>query len=68
MKKRILCGSAAILMTGLTVSVFTTAEPRTDREPSTLAVAPRAIVEDVAIERGEHLIAVVEVLGSRHAS
>lgn len=31
MKKRIICSSAAILMTGLTVSLFTSAEP-SDRE------------------------------------
>jgi len=58
MKKRIVCGSAAILMTGLTVSVFTTAEP-SDRE----YVAPRAkqVVtsqpkHDAALARGRYLV------------
>jgi len=44
MKKRIICGSAAILMTGLTVSVFTTAEPR-DREYVAPIVAPKPMHE-----------------------
>lgn len=68
MKKRILCGSAAILMTGLTVSVFTIAEPRTARASAAPAVARQAKVDDVAIERGRYLIAEIEVRGSRHGS
>ena len=55
MKKRITCGSAAILMTGLTVSVFTTAEPR-DREYIAPIVAPKPTHDPVAIERGRYLV------------
>lgn len=55
MKKRILCGSAAILMTGLTVSVFTTAEPR-EREPMGTIVAPQPKMNPAAIERGRYVI------------
>jgi hypothetical protein len=44
MNKRIICGCAAILMTGLTVSVFTTAEPR-DREYVAPIVAPKPMHE-----------------------
>lgn len=59
MNKRFLCGSAAILMTGLTVSVFTTAEP-SDRQ----YVAPRTKVavvssrpkHEAAIARGRYLV------------
>jgi hypothetical protein len=53
MKKRIICGSAAILMTGLTVSVFTTAEPR-DREYVAPIVAPKQHHELYAVERGRY--------------
>ena len=56
MKKRIICGSAAILMTGLTVSVFTTAEPRADREPPARTGAPMPKTDLVAIERGRYLV------------
>src|SRR5687768_14298178 len=55
MKKPILCGSAAILMTGLTVSVFTTAEPRVDRETPAV-VAPQPAKNLPAIERGRYLV------------
>lgn len=57
MNKRVICGSAAILMTGLSVCVFTTAEPR-DRD----AVAPaakaavQAKANHAAIERGRYLV------------
>jgi mono/diheme cytochrome c family protein len=56
MKKRIVCGSAAILMTGLTVSVFTTAEPR-DREyvaPAAVAAQPKH--DAAAIDRGRYIV------------
>ncbi len=65
MKKRILCGSAAILMTGLTVSVFTTAAPRA--APLTV-VAPTSIADDAALASERRLIGAIEVPGSRHAS
>jgi mono/diheme cytochrome c family protein len=58
MSKRILCGSAAILMTGLTVSVLTTAEPR-ERDAVTLAstnVAVQPQKNAAAIERGRYLV------------
>ena len=55
MKKRIICGSAAILMTGLTVSVFTTAEPR-DREYVAPIVAPKPVHDAAAIERGRYIV------------
>jgi mono/diheme cytochrome c family protein len=55
MKKLIVCGSAAILMTGLTVSVFTTAEPR-DREYVAPIVAPQPKHDTAAIERGRYLV------------
>jgi mono/diheme cytochrome c family protein len=56
MNKRMICGSAAILMTGLTISVFTTAEPR-DREvvaAARAAVSPKT--NHTAIERGRYLV------------
>jgi mono/diheme cytochrome c family protein len=55
MKKRIICGSAAILMTGLTVSVFTTAEPR-DRDYVAPIVAPKPQADAAAIERGRYVV------------
>ena len=55
MKKRFICGSAAILMTGLTVSVFTTAEPR-DREYVAPIVAPKPKHDAAAIERGRYIV------------
>ena len=55
MNQRIICGSAAILMTGLTVSVFTTAEPR-DREYVAPIVAPKLDHELYAIERGRYVV------------
>ena len=55
MKKRIICGSAAILMTGLTVSVFTTAEPR-DREYVAPIVAPKPYHQLYAIECGRYTV------------
>ena len=56
MNKRIVCGSAAILMTGLTVSVFTTAEPRAERETATPVVAQQPKKNAAAIERGRYLV------------
>lgn len=61
MKKPIVCGSAAILMTGLTVSVFTTAEPRVDRETTAYVSAAATLtdgttvrIRSAAIESGWH--------------
>jgi mono/diheme cytochrome c family protein len=55
MKKHIFCGSAAILMTGLTVSVFTTAEPRPERDTQA-RVAQQPKKNLAAIERGRYLV------------
>ena len=55
MKKRFICGSAAILMTGLTVSVFTTAEPR-DREYVAPLVAPQVQYDTAGVERGRYIV------------
>jgi mono/diheme cytochrome c family protein len=55
MKKPVVCGSAAILMTGLTMSVFTTAEPRVEREAAPI-VASQPAKNTAQIERGRYLI------------
>lgn len=55
MRKRVICGSAAIVMTGLTVSVFTTAEPR-DREYVAPIVASKPKHDPAAIERGRYIV------------
>jgi hypothetical protein len=56
MNKNIVCGSAALIMTGLTVSAFTPAEPRVDRERSALRVATQSARNAATIERGRYLI------------
>jgi mono/diheme cytochrome c family protein len=55
MKKPALCGSAALLMTGLTISVFTTAEPRVERDVAPIA-ATQLAMNTSKIERGRYLI------------
>ena len=53
MKKRIICGSAAILMTALTVSVFNPAHSR-DSEMAAPHIAPKA--DAAVIERGRYVV------------
>ena len=64
MKKRIVCGSAAILLTGLTSAVFTTAAPR-PRESTKPAVRTAAVVpaapsstrfDATLVERGRYIV------------
>jgi mono/diheme cytochrome c family protein len=55
MNKRLICGAAAFLMTGLSVSVVTTAEPRArDAVAAVTAAQPKHNV--AAIERGRYLV------------
>ena len=57
MKKRIVCGSAAILLTGLTAAMFSAAASRS-REAAEAGEAvsiPRPAVETVVVERGRYL-------------
>jgi mono/diheme cytochrome c family protein len=60
MKKPILCGSAAILITSLTVGMLTTAEPRVEREMAASAASHQHKNVDAkaqaTIERGRYLI------------
>jgi mono/diheme cytochrome c family protein len=55
MNKRFVCGAAALLMTGLSVSVVTTAEPR-DRDAVAPVAAPQPKHNAAAIERGRYLV------------
>jgi mono/diheme cytochrome c family protein len=55
MKKHIISGSAAIVMTGLTVAVVTPAEP-SDREYSAPRVVTQTKHEDAAVARGRYIV------------
>jgi mono/diheme cytochrome c family protein len=55
MNKRIICGSAAIIMTGLTLSVVTGAEPR-ERESIAPIVAPQPKHDAPAVARGRYIV------------
>ena len=57
MKKRIICGSAAILLTGLTSAMFTTAapQPREIMAVKVAAVAPAA-VDATLVDRGRYIV------------
>lgn len=50
-KKRILCGAAAMLLTGSSFSVFVSAEPRLDR----VTTAKAAAVDPSVIDRGRYI-------------
>lgn len=58
MKKRIVCGSAAIVLTGLTAAMFSLAASQT-REAASQSQSVRAgstgAIETVAVERGRYL-------------
>lgn len=56
MKKRIICGSAAILLTGLSGAMFSAAASRSHEQvaPAIEASAPR-VIETVVVERGRYL-------------
>lgn len=56
MKKPLLCGSAAILMTIFTVSVCTTAQPRINREPAARVAPPKPEHTVAAVEDGRHVV------------
>jgi hypothetical protein len=55
MKKTLLCGSAALLMTALTVTTVKPAHPRLEQAtaPATVAQPSQAIA---AIEHGRHVV------------
>lgn len=55
MKKRIICGSAAILLTGLTSAMFTIAAPHV-REDAPAATVTSLIVETVVVECSRHVV------------
>lgn len=57
MKKRIICGSAAILLTGLSAAMFSTAASRTYEQAAPAIEAPAAahVIETVVVERGRYL-------------
>jgi mono/diheme cytochrome c family protein len=58
MKKRILCGSAAILLTGLTAAMFSGAASQTREaagRPETIRSGSSSAIETVAVERGRYL-------------
>jgi len=55
MKKTLLCGSAAILMTALTVTTVKPANPRLERATAPVVVAqPEQAI--AAIEHGRHVV------------
>ncbi len=56
MKKRIICGSAAILLTGLSGAMFSAAasRPQEQMAPAITAPAPQ-VIETVVVERGRYL-------------
>src|SRR5262245_32966476 len=61
MKKRIICGSAAILLTGLTAAMFSVAASHTRGnalEPQAAAAASVApqVIDTVVVERGRYLV------------
>jgi mono/diheme cytochrome c family protein len=55
MKKRIICGSAAILLTGLSAAMFSAAASRSYEQAAPAIEAPRQVIETVVVERGRYL-------------
>ncbi|MBB6094466.1 mono/diheme cytochrome c family protein [Povalibacter uvarum] len=55
MKKRIICGSAAILLTGLSAAMFSAAASRSHEQAAPAIETPRQVIETVVVERGRYL-------------
>lgn len=55
MKKRIICGSAAILLAGLTGAMFTAAAPHA-REDAPAATVTPTIIDTVVVECSRYVI------------
>ena len=55
-KKRVVCAAAAVLVTGMSFSVFVSAEPGESGRPRAVVVAPTTAKSDrSAIERGRYV-------------
>lgn len=63
MKKRVICGSAAILLTGLTAAMFTTAAPHA----RDICVAPTVLtaVSSIVVEGVRYTVTTSPVMASR---
>ena len=56
-KKRVVCAAAAVLVTGMSFSVFVSAEPGESGRPRPVVVGPTAAKADrAAIERGRYVV------------
>lgn len=56
MKKRIICGSAAILLTGLSAAMFSAAASRSyEQAKPAVEAAPLQVIDTVVVERGRYL-------------
>lgn len=64
MKKRVICGSAAILLTGLTGAMFTTAAPHA----RDVCVAPSVLpaVDTVVVDGVRYTVMTSPLVTSRH--